>query len=100
MLELTGTPEGVQFRLKVVPGASRTRIVGQMEGALKVAVSAPPEKGKANKAVIALLARALGIKPAAVRIEAGTTSQHKRCLVIGLNPERVRRALEGDIFGK
>jgi len=94
MVELTGTDSGVQFRLKVVPGASRSRVVGEMDGALKVAVAAPPEKGRANKAVIALLARALGVKNAAVRIESGTTSQHKRCHVTGLSPDQVQRILQ------
>jgi len=94
MLELKTTQGGVEFRVKVVPGASRTGIVGELDGALKVAVSAPPEKGKANKAVLALLAEALGVKVAGLRIEAGATSRYKRCIVSGARVEQVRKALE------
>ena len=94
MLELSGTKGEVQFRLKVVPGASRSRIVGELDGALKITVSAPPEKGKANKAVVNILAKALGIKPAAIRIESGAASQFKCCRVRGMQIEQVRRCLE------
>jgi hypothetical protein len=94
MLELTASSGAVRFRLKVVPGASRTRIVGEMEGALKVAVSAPPEKGKANRAVLALLAEALGVKARQLRIESGAGSTYKRCLVSGTTIEQVQAALE------
>lgn len=93
MLELKTTQGGVEFRVKVVPGASRTGIVGELDGALKVAVSAPPEKGKANKAVLALLAEALGVKVAGLRIEAGATSHYKRCVVSEARVEQVRKAL-------
>ncbi|UCG32398.1 MAG: DUF167 domain-containing protein [Phycisphaerales bacterium] len=94
MLELSSTKGDVQFRVKVVPGASRSRIVGELGGALKVAVSAQPEKGKANKAVVALLAKALRIKPAAVRIESGAASHFKYCRVTGMQIEQVRQCLE------
>lgn len=94
MLELKGTQGAVQFRLKVVPGASRSRIVGELDGALKVTVSAPPEKGKANKAVVELLARILRVKSAAVCIESGAASQFKCCRVSGMEIEQVRRCLE------
>ena len=93
MLDLQAREGGVQFRVKVVPGASRSRIEGEMGGALKVAVSAPPEKGKANEAVLALLAEALGVKLLQLRLVAGGRSPHKRCLVTGLSEEQVREAL-------
>jgi len=94
MLELTSSSGAVHFRLKVVPGASRTRIVGEMDGALKVAVSAPPEKGKANQAVLALLAETLGVKAGQLQIESGAGGPHKRCLVSAITEEQVRAALE------
>lgn len=94
MLELGTSEAGVQFRVKVIPGASRSRIVGEMDGALKVAVAAPPEKGKANQAVLTLLAEALGVKRADLHIETGVTGRYKRCLVSGVGVEQVRQALE------
>ncbi|MGB9626422.1 MAG: DUF167 domain-containing protein, partial [Phycisphaerae bacterium] len=49
------TPGGVEVAVKVVPGSSRDRIMGVLGDALKIAVAAPPEKGKANQAVIEVL---------------------------------------------
>ena len=69
------------LRLKAVPGASRDEIAAVMhhpDGVrLKVRVSAPPEGGKANKAICKLLARELGCKPGDVEIIAGHTNPEK-----------------------
>lgn len=73
------------LKLKVVPGASRSEIVGWLGDMLKVKVSAPPEKGKANAAVEVLLARALNLPISSVRIIAGTGSRHKLIEVHGLS---------------
>jgi len=67
----------VLIRIKAVPGASRQEIAGPLGNRLKVRVSAPPEGGRANKAVCQLIARALGVKPKQVSIEAGRTSPEK-----------------------
>jgi uncharacterized protein (TIGR00251 family) len=53
-------PGGCELRLKVVPGASRDQVVGPLGDRLKVKVAAPPEAGKANRAVCALLAALTG----------------------------------------
>jgi uncharacterized protein (TIGR00251 family) len=80
--------------VKVVPGAHRDRIVGWLDGALKVAVAAPPEAGKANEAVTRLLGAALGTR---VRLVRGGRSMRKTVEVEGLEEavvrERVERAL-------
>jgi uncharacterized protein (TIGR00251 family) len=91
-LELTATPRGTRLRLRVKPGARTTAIVGVHGGALKLAVAAAPEKGKANRAVIALLAEALDIPASAVTIVAGDTSQDK-VAEIALAPDDVRAIL-------
>ena len=67
----------VLIRVKAVPGASRQEIAGPLGDRLKVRVSAPPEGGRANKAVCVLIARALGVKPKQVSIEAGRSSARK-----------------------
>ena len=54
----------VTLNIKVVPGASRDRIAGRYGDGVKVQVSAPPEKGKANDAVIKVISAALGIRAA------------------------------------
>ena len=73
--------------VRVQPSASRERIAGMMDGALKVAVSAPPEKGKANRAVEKLLAKTLGLPASAVRVVAGETSRRKTVRCDGIAPE-------------
>ena len=74
--------DGIRLRLKVQPKARREGIMGlapETEGgaALKVAVNAPPEGGKANAAVAALLADQLGVAKAAVSVVAGATDRRK-----------------------
>ena len=54
-------PQTARLKAKVVPGSSRNRIVGWLGDALKINVTAPPEKGKANEAVVELLSMKLGI---------------------------------------
>ena len=79
--------------MKVVPGASRDRVVGVLGDALKVATSAAPEKGKANAAVAAILARALGVDPRAVQLVSGATSPRKEFRISAASAEQVRAAL-------
>lgn len=83
----------VEIAVKVVPNASRTEVVGFRDGVLKVRVSAPPEAGKANRAVEELLASALGLKRAAVTVARGHASPHKRVSIEGLAIADVERRL-------
>jgi uncharacterized protein (TIGR00251 family) len=83
----------VQIQVKAVPGASRSRIVGWLGDHLKVAVAAPPEGGKANKAICEVLAKALGVKPQDVQVATGASNPRKKVLVAGLTVEQVRERL-------
>jgi uncharacterized protein (TIGR00251 family) len=76
-LDFTGAGGGSRLRLRVSAGASRSRILGVHGGALKLSVKAPPERGKANREVRALVARALGLAPSDVGIVSGETSPDK-----------------------
>jgi len=93
-LALRETADGVELAIKVVPGSSRDRIAGALGDALKLAVSAPPEKGKANKCVIDVLAAALGVKRNAVEIIAGHTQPRKTVRITGLTADEVRARLK------
>jgi uncharacterized protein len=84
---------GVEISVKVVPGASRDRIAGMLGDALKVQVSAPPERGKANAAVEALLAGALGLDARSVSVVRGTTNPRKTVLIRGRSEAEVAAAL-------
>ena len=74
-------PGGIRLRLKVQPKARRNAILGvgpDRDGpVLRMAVGAPPEDGKANAAVIALLAEAFDVAKAAVSVVAGATDRRK-----------------------
>jgi len=85
--------DGAVVAVKVVPGASRDRIVGPLGERLKVAVRQPPEKGAANRAAGAMLAEALAVKVADVELVRGAARPQKVFLVRGLGPAAVRRRL-------
>ncbi|HEV7299926.1 MAG TPA: DUF167 domain-containing protein [Tepidisphaeraceae bacterium] len=87
-------PQGCQIALKVVPGASRSRIVGAMaDGSLKVAVAKPPSGGQANAAVLALLAETLDMPARSLEIVSGKASARKHVLVRGLSATAARQRL-------
>jgi hypothetical protein len=79
--------------VKVVPRAARDEIVGWLDGALKVRVRAPPQDGRANRALEQLLADALGLKNSAVTVASGHGSAHKRVAIEGLDREEIARRL-------
>lgn len=81
-----------RLRLKVVPGARATG-VEWMGALLKVKVTAAPEKGRANDAVIELLAQRLGLNSNAFNLVSGHTSPLKTLEVCGLSLEEVREKL-------
>jgi uncharacterized protein YggU (UPF0235/DUF167 family) len=80
--------------VRVRAGARRTGIAGEHDGALRVDVSAAPEKGKANRAVAEVLADLFGITKSSVQLLTGSTSQQKRFLLIGIDLEAAQRRLD------
>lgn len=79
--------------LKVSPKASRNAITGFLGEVLKVAVTAAPERGKANEAVEELLVEALGLRRGSVRVVAGQTSRNKRVEISGISEAGLRERL-------
>jgi uncharacterized protein (TIGR00251 family) len=76
--------EGCILPVRAQPGARKAGVVGEYAGALKVAVTAPPEDGKANKALVEELRRFLGVKRSQIVLISGETSRDKRFLVYGV----------------
>lgn len=70
-------PEGLELRVWVQPGASRTELVGLVEDALKIRVAAPAQKGKANEALLGFLAELFGVPRSSVRLVRGQTTRSK-----------------------
>jgi uncharacterized protein (TIGR00251 family) len=96
MIETRKAAKEILLSVKVQPKASANRIVGEQGGVLKVCVTAAPEKGKANAAVIALLSKELGVPKSSIEIVAGQTSRVKTLRIRGLEEEslseRIKRA--------
>ena len=83
---ITGVAGGVRLRIRLAPRASRNAVLGEHNNALKIALTAPPVDGKANQALIAFLARLLGVPKGAVRIVSGELSRDKLVEVTGPDP--------------
>lgn len=91
---LEAHPDGTVVPVRVTPRSSRTGILGVREGTLCIAVHAPPEKGKANLALLRFLAKRLGLPRSRFALLTGETSRVKRILISGRSPEAVRAGLE------
>ncbi len=83
----------VLLRIKAVPGASRDEIAGVVGDRLKVRVSAPPEGGRANRAICRLLAARLGLRAGRVTVERGAGSAEKTIRLEGVELAGVRAPL-------
>jgi uncharacterized protein (TIGR00251 family) len=86
----------VILSVRVVPKASRSEIVGLEGDTLKVRVAAPPERGKANKELIKLLAGAFGVRNDQVEIVRGHRARRKRVQVEGIDSRTVLTLLKSD----
>ncbi len=93
MLDLTTTADGVLLAVQARPKASRNGVVGVHAGRLKVAVTAAPEKGKANAAVLDVLAKALDLKRSQLALATGEANPRKTVAVTGLDAEELRRRI-------
>jgi uncharacterized protein (TIGR00251 family) len=85
----------VRLLVKAVPGAKRDEIAGRLGERLKVRVAAPPEDGKANAAICALVAEALGVKTRDVRVVSGHSRAEKVLEIDGVSAEAIAGLLSG-----
>ena len=76
----------LMFQVRVTPRASRSEIVGEHDGALRVRIAAPPVDGAANDELVRVLARAFSVPRSAVEITAGHSSKLKTVRVVGGQP--------------
>jgi uncharacterized protein (TIGR00251 family) len=81
--------EGVTIPVKALPGAKRNECRGETDGALRLCVTAAPEKGKANKALSELLAKLLDVKKSQVELLSGETNPKKVFLVRNVSIEAI-----------
>jgi uncharacterized protein (TIGR00251 family) len=99
MIAIEAHSDGCLLPVRAQPGARQTAIRGEQEGALKVSVTQVAEKGKANKAIIALLCKQLGLRRSQLTLVSGPAAQHKRFLIRDVSPremnERIARLFPG-----
>lgn len=88
------------LEIKVVPKSSRNDILGWKDGLLRVCVTAPPDKGKANKSVVVLLAKILNMPKNNIHILRGKTSHRKVIELVGVDSIEVQLKIEEKILGE
>jgi uncharacterized protein len=94
MIAIADHAEGLVLPVRAQPGARRNGVQGEQAGMLKVSVTAPPEDGRANQALVELLREVLGLKRSQVELLSGQTSREKKFLIRGLaRPELEARIL-------
>jgi uncharacterized protein len=94
MIALEAHTAGTILPVRAQPGARRNELRGEQQGALKVCVTQVAEKGKANKALIAVLADELGLRKSQIELLSGETASQKRFLVQGITPAELSQRIE------
>jgi uncharacterized protein (TIGR00251 family) len=93
VVTITSHPEGCLLAVRAQPGARKAGVQGEHGGALKVAVTAPPEDGRANQAITELLREWLGLKRSQVELVGGATNRNKQFLIRGMTVEELRAVI-------
>ena len=97
MIRVDEHPEGAVVPVRAKPSSRVDAILGGHGGALRVGVSAAPERGRANEAIARLLADRLGLRSSQVELLTGPTNRDKRFLIRGLDPSEVLERLNAHI---
>ncbi|QEG43468.1 DUF167 domain-containing protein [Roseimaritima ulvae] len=93
-MDIVLNQDDILFYVRVAPKAKKPAVGGKHDGALKVAVSEPPDQGKANAAVVRAVAKRLGLRRADVEIVSGLTSRRKRVRLRNVNAAEVQTQLQ------
>ena len=99
MISLEETANGVILPVKAQPGARRNGVTGIHDGALKVAVSQAPEKGKATAAISEVLVNALGLKKSQVDLLSGQISTQKKFLIRDITVDELSTRISALLSG-
>lgn len=89
----------VRFAVRAQPRASRSEVVGEHGGALRVRLAAPPVEGEANTELVRCLAKWLDLPRSSIRLVAGATGRNKIVEVEGIDAATIHRALDRDAGG-
>ena len=93
-MRITEKDGGVEFDVRVVPRSSKSEVVGEHDGALKVRIASPPVDGAANAELVKILAKKFDVAKGDVCLIAGRSSKTKRVRIANLSPSGVRKAIK------
>ena len=89
-----------QIHVRVKPKSARSKILECREGVWQVALTSPPENGKANRELVRLLAKAFHIAPSHIQIVSGEKSRNKTLSVPGLSDEELEVGMRKTVEGR
>jgi uncharacterized protein (TIGR00251 family) len=93
MVNVSAKGDGVVLQVLAKPRASKSAVRGERDGALEIAIAAPPVDGEANEELVRFLARAFGVPARAVTIERGEGARHKRVHIAHISEQGVRERI-------
>src|SRR5947209_6671144 len=99
MISLVEHADGLLLPVRAQPGAKRNGVQGEQAGALKTAVTAPAQEGRANDALVEVLREALGLKRSQIELASGPTSRDKRFLIRGVARAELERRIAALLDG-
>lgn len=94
MIQISEHADGSILPVWAKPGARKTGLGDEHAGALRVSVTAAPEAGRANEAIVDALAEGLGLRRSQVTLLSGASNRAKRFLIRGIQPEELREKIE------
>ncbi|MFH1675657.1 MAG: DUF167 domain-containing protein [bacterium] len=95
-LDIKKSADAVEIEIIASPKAKKDRIIGTHDGALKISVTAPADKGKANEAIIKLLSKFFGIPVSSVTIVSGHSSRRKRIRMESITAKGIIDSIDGN----
>lgn len=93
-MDILNKDGSIIFAVRITPRASRSAIVGELDGALKIKIASPPVDGAANDELIKLLAREFNVSRSDIQIVGGKTSKNKRIKITNLSESRFREVTQ------
>ena len=97
MLDVDETERGIILSIRVIPKSSRNEIRGVSNGSLQIKITAPPEKGMANKECIKFLAKKFGVNFSSLSIIKGEKSREKRIMIEGIDKDHLLKLISEEI---
>ena len=92
MIQINERDGTVTFQVRVQPRAARTSLAGEIEGAIKIRLAAPPVDGAANLALLKFLSRLLDVPQSSIEVISGARSRNKFIRVRGISSEKCSKA--------